>query len=174
MDKFADWLARGRRCLLGAMSTARRIREFRSRTGKSETEVAQLLGINIHWYYDLEMHDDELTSTLSLAQALELAAQLGVSLHDLLAVSVRPENAVMLQDLPKYVERHLVIDGITVDEFSDRIGWDLAPFLGEPVEVGSGLPIMFFQDLADGLGIPWPDVLPHSASRDSHGPRNET
>ena len=80
----------------------------------------------------------------------------------------------MLQDLPKYVERHLVIDGITVDEFSDRIGWDLAPFLGEPVEVGSGLPIMFFQDLADGLGIPWPDVLPHSASRDSHGPRNET
>jgi len=125
--------------------------------------MAHLLGINIHWYYDLERHDDELIATLSLAQALQLATQLGVSLHDMLEVSFRPEDAVMLQDLPKLIEGHLASDGITVDEFSDRIGWDLARFLAAPVEVGFGLPIMFFQDLADGLGIPWPDVLPVKA-----------
>ena len=53
---------------LARMNTASRIRLLRIKSGKSEIEMA--VGINLAWYCDLERYDDELTSTLTIAQAL--------------------------------------------------------------------------------------------------------
>ena len=141
--------------MLGGVGTAKRIQELRTRAGKSDVEMARILGMNIHWYYDLEFHDDELVSTLSLAQALRLAAQLAVSLHDLLEVTSQPADTVLLPELPLRIETFVRSEGISMDEFEDRIGWELASFLAMPVEVALERPVMFLQDLASGLGILW-------------------
>ena len=68
---------------LGRVGTAARVRALRIRAGLSRVEMAQLLGLNDAWVADLETRDGELASTLSLFKALELAALLGVPLHEL-------------------------------------------------------------------------------------------
>jgi transcriptional regulator with XRE-family HTH domain len=144
------------------MGTAARIRDLRARTGKTPVEMAGLLGVNIHWYDDLEQHDDELASTLTLGQAVRLAALLGATLHDLLAVSEERDEVISLQQLPERIASCLAREGISIEQFEDRIGWKLTPFLEHPVERGFELPLMFFQALAAGLGIRWLSLLPHT------------
>jgi len=123
--------------------------------------MAQLLGVNIHWYGDLEQHDDELASTLTLAQALRLASLLDVKLVDLLAVPGEPDEVISLEQLPERIADCISREGISVEQFEDRVGWELRRFLESPVESGPELPIMFFQALAEGLGVHLLSVLPH-------------
>lgn len=44
----------------------KRLKRAREAAGLDEHSVARLAGITSSWYYDLEAHDDELASTLSL------------------------------------------------------------------------------------------------------------
>ena len=143
------------------MGTAARIRELRIGLGKSEAEMAQLLGINIHWYGDLEQHDDELISTLSLSQAMRVALLLGVALHDLIAEGNRPSQVTALAQLPECIISHATREGISVEQFEDRVGWKLRQFLDSPVQAAAQLPLIFFQDLAAGLGVDWLSIVPN-------------
>src|SRR4051794_22858231 len=107
------------------MGTAALLRAYRLRAGKSASEVATALGINEAWYSDLEHHDDELASTLTLFQAMELASLLGVRLLDLMAQHDVPHASVSLMDLPALIEEHLARQQMSMDEFEEQVGWEL-------------------------------------------------
>jgi transcriptional regulator with XRE-family HTH domain len=142
------------------MGTAARIRSYRVRAGKSRHEVAGHLGLNDAWYNDLEHHDDELASTLTLFQGVELASFLGVRLRDLLAEGRSPDELIALTELPSRITAHLTQSGMSVEQFEEEVGWDLREFLQSPLKLAAESPIMFLQTLAEHLGIDWLSLVP--------------
>jgi transcriptional regulator with XRE-family HTH domain len=142
------------------MGTAARIRNYRVRAGKSRREVAEHLGLNDAWYDDLEHHDDELASTLTLFQGVELASFLGVRLRDLLAEGRSPDELIALTELPSRITAHLTQSGMSVEQFEEEVGWDLREFLQSPLKLAAESPIMFLQTLAEHLGIDWLSLVP--------------
>ena len=142
------------------MGIAARIRYHRVRAGKSPTDVATKLGLNDAWYHDLEHHDGELVSTLTLFQAIELAYALGTQLHSLLGELHTPEERVALTELPQRIRSHLASAGVTIEQFEEQVGWDLRDFLESPIRVAAESPIIFLQALAAPLGINWLSLVP--------------
>ena len=146
------------------MGTAAHLRYCRVRAGKSRHEVAQHLGINDAWYHDLEEQDDELASTLTVFQALELAFFLGVRLRDLLAEGRSPAEVIDLTELPSRITQRLAQSGIPIEQFEAEVGWDLREFLSSPIKVAAESPIAFLQALAKHLDLDWLSLVP-----DEHG-----
>ena len=142
------------------MGTAAQIRNYRVRAGKSPGEVAQHLGLNDAWYQDLERHDDELASTLTLFQAIELASVLGVRLHDLLGKEAPPDELIALIDLPSRITAHVARKGISIEQFEEEVGWELQDFLQSPIKVAAESPIIFLQAVAEHLRINWLSLIP--------------
>ena len=58
----------------------KRIKALREKAGLKFEAVAELVGINNSWYWDLEAYDDEVTDTLTLKQVMKLADTLYVEL----------------------------------------------------------------------------------------------
>jgi len=143
------------------MGAAAHIKTLRERSGKSDLEMAQLLGLNISWYCDLESHDDELVSTLSLSQATRFASLLGVKLYDLLGESPAPGSTIPISQLPERVRAATAQAEVSLEEFENRVGWKLGQFLDTPVQTAAERPVMFLQDLAAQLGLPWLSVIPN-------------
>jgi transcriptional regulator with XRE-family HTH domain len=155
------WRGGGTTLALVRMGIAERIRFCRVRAGKSAQQIAADLGVNDAWYCDLESHDDELASTLTLFQAQHLASLLGVRLQDLVAEGTAPSiRKLTLMDLPSMITELASSEGISMAEFENRVGWELQTFLQSPVKVAAESPIMFLQDLSAALGINWLSLLP--------------
>jgi transcriptional regulator with XRE-family HTH domain len=142
------------------MGTAENIRTHRVRAGKSAQQVAAQLGLNEAWYRDLEREDDELSSTLTLFQGLQLASLLSVRLRDLVTDNAPSSDRVALVDLPSIVRKHIARAGTSIEEFESTVGWDLQEFLESPIKVASELPIAFLRDLSGPLGINWLSLVP--------------
>lgn len=147
------------------MGTAARIRNYRVRAGKSAREVARHVGINDAWYGDLEHDDEQLTSSLTLFQAIELASALGVRLHMLLGEDAPPADAGRsLTDLPALIDAHLARNGLSIEKFERTVGWALRDFIDSPLQAAAETPISFLQALTAALGIDWLALVP-----DDHG-----
>jgi transcriptional regulator with XRE-family HTH domain len=146
------------------MGTAAQIRAFRIRAGKTRAEMAKSLGLNEAWYGDLEQRDEELASTLTLFQAIELASALGVRLRDLVPGSPAPGELIGLMELPDVIRARISRDGISIEQLEARIGWDLEEFLDSPLQVATELPIVFLQAIATHLDISWLAFVPEEDS----------
>ena len=142
------------------MGTAAQIRSYRVRAGKSAREVARHLGLNDAWYHDIEHHDDELASTLTLFQALELASVLGVRLRDLLSEDVFPEKSISLAELPSRINAHMASKGISIEQFEEEVGWDLHGVMESPIKAAAESPLIFLQALAEHLRVSWLALVP--------------
>jgi transcriptional regulator with XRE-family HTH domain len=142
------------------LGTAAQIRSYRVRAGKSSSEVAHQIGLNDAWYHDLEQNDDELASTLTLFQGIELASALGVRLHDLIGEAAAPRMAVPLMDLPSLVGAHLARAGMSMEAFEEQVGWDLQELMQAPLKAAAESPIMFLQAIAEQLGMNWLSLVP--------------
>jgi DNA-binding XRE family transcriptional regulator len=141
------------------MGTAAQIRALRIRAGKTRAEMAKTLGLNEAWYADLEQRDEELASTLTLFQAMELASALGVGLRDLVEGSPAAE-LIPLMELPDLIRARMSRDGLSIEELEDKIGWELKPFLDSPLQGAAEFPIVFLQAIAMYLGINWLALVP--------------
>jgi transcriptional regulator with XRE-family HTH domain len=142
------------------MGTAAQIRALRIRAGKTRAEMAKTLGLNEAWYADLEQRDEELASTLTLFQAMELASALGVSLRDLVPGSPEPDAHIPFMELPDRIRAQISRDGVSIEQFEDQVGWELVQFLDSPLQAATELPIVFFQAIATYLGIDWLALVP--------------
>jgi len=143
-----------------APGTAECIRAFRIKTGRSKDEMVERLGLNPAWYEDIEKNDDELASTLTLFQALDLAALLGVSLHELFPERDAPATRIELVALPALIETHVAAKGISIVQLEKQTRWPLADFMTAPVQTAAELPLAFFQSLASTLGFDWLSLIP--------------
>ena len=142
------------------MGTATQIRNYRVRAGKSASEVASQLGLNESWYYDLEHYDDELATTLTLFQSMELASILGVRLRDLVNTDTWTDPSISLTELPPLIEVHVAKVGISIEQFEEQVGWELRELMQSPFKAISESPIIFVQAVAHQLSINWLSLVP--------------
>ncbi|MDB5902834.1 MAG: hypothetical protein JWM26_1712 [Betaproteobacteria bacterium] len=142
------------------MGIADRTRSFRVRAGRSKLELAERLGLNAAWVDDLEHDDDALVSTLTFFQALDLAAVLGVGLHELVTDAPPPVERIPLVELPERIHDHITREGTSLESFEDQLGWALRDFLESPLTATAELPLEFLQALSAQLGIEWLALIP--------------
>lgn len=138
-----------------------RIKELREKAALTPDAVAERLGINISWYWDLESYDDEVTDTLTLNQVFILADVLKVTARDLLCEN--EEDAFLPECRPNElvlrIRNFLNSEGIDIKDLEDQVGWELVWFLDDPESV-FGQPAMFLQSLCNRLGINWIETIP--------------
>jgi hypothetical protein len=146
-----------------AAGIAARLRSQRIRAGKSLSEVAEQLRLNPAWLQDLERRDEELAATLTLFQAMELAALLGTDLRTLAGSEAPSGPPVAIIELPERIRAFLRCQRLTVAEFEARVGWEVAPFLKAPLQEVSELPLEFLQAVAAQIGIDWLILVPDEA-----------
>ncbi len=90
---------------------------------------------------------------------MALASFLGVSLPELMNVETT-DRSVPLLSAPGRIRSHLDNTKMSLEEFEQRIGWELGDFLVSPLSAAAERPILFLQVLAAHLGIAWPSLIP--------------
>ena len=131
------------------MNRLKRLREAR---GLDPHQLANEIGINSAWYYDLESGGEDWSEEISIQGLRKLARALDVSPSSLL----RTEDEV-LPTPPELVERlrkQLENLGVSSVAFSERIGWDVTPLFEDPRRVGE-LNAAGLKAICAELGLDW-------------------
>jgi transcriptional regulator with XRE-family HTH domain len=140
------------------IGTSERIQALRLKSGRTEQEVAQGLGLTIHSYSNLEQHDDELESAISIAQALKLANLLNTDLLTLLGETEVPVK-MPISRVRSALNAQLGNSGEAKELMEDTLNWDLGPFLEDSNEWRTVYTIDFVRHLATAIEIDWQVLL---------------
>lgn len=137
----------------------RLLREARERSGKTVDEMASLLGISRPSYYDLETYDDEIILVISLKQLVTLSHALGIDLVEFFSNGApRPAESVSLEALAESINEYLTANKLTVAEFEDAVGWEVANCLTDPSQF-LNFNVDGLKDVTRPLGLDWRAVL---------------
>jgi transcriptional regulator with XRE-family HTH domain len=142
----------------GEIGTAERIQALRVKSGRTEQELASELGLTIHSYSDLEQHDEELESAVSIAQALKLAKLLDTDLLTLLGETQIPVKMPIAR-VRSALNAQLGNSAEARELMEDSINWDLGPFLEGSGEWTTVYTIDFVRQLAIAIEIDWQVLL---------------
>ena len=140
------------------VGTAERIQALRVKSGRTEQKLASDLGLTIHSYCDLEQHDDELESAVSIAQALKLAKQLDTNLLTLLGETEIPVKMPIAR-VRAALNAQLGNSGEAKELMEDTLNWDLGPFLEGSEEWTTVYTIEFVRQLATAIEVDWQVLL---------------
>jgi transcriptional regulator with XRE-family HTH domain len=142
----------------GEISTAERIQALRAKSGRTDQELASELGLTIHSYSDLEQHDEELESAVSIAQALKLAKLLDTDLLALLGETEIPVKMPIAR-VRSALNAQLGNSAEAKELMEDTINWDLGPFLEGSDEWTTVYTIDFVRQLAIAIEVDWQVLL---------------
>jgi transcriptional regulator with XRE-family HTH domain len=142
----------------GEISTAERIQVLRLKSGRTERELASELGLTIHSYSDLELHDEELESAVSVAQALKLANLLNTDLLALLGETEIPVKMPIAR-VRSALNAQLGNSAEAKELMEDTLNWDLGPFLEGTDEWTTVYTIDFVRKLAVAIEVDWQVLL---------------
>jgi transcriptional regulator with XRE-family HTH domain len=140
------------------IGTAERIQTLRVKSGRTEQELATELGLTIHSYRDLEQHDEELESAVSMAQALKLAKLLDTDLLALLGETEIPVKMPIAR-VRSALNAQLGNSAEARELMEDTINWDLGPFLEGSDEWTTVYTIDFVRQLAIAIEVDWQVLL---------------
>jgi transcriptional regulator with XRE-family HTH domain len=140
------------------IGTAERIQTLRLKSGRTEQEMARELGLTVHSYSDLEHHDEEIESAVSLAQAIKLATLLGTDLLTLLGETEIPVRMPIARVRSALIAQ-LGSSGEAKELMEDTLNWDLGPFLEGSEQWTTVYTIEFVRQLATAIGIDWQVLL---------------
>jgi transcriptional regulator with XRE-family HTH domain len=142
----------------GELGTAERILALRLKSGRTELELASELGLTIHSYSDLEQHDGELESSVSIAQALKLAKLLHTDLLALLGETEIPVKMPIAR-VRSALNAQLGKSAEAKELMEDTLNWDLGPFLEGSDEWTTVYTIEFVRQLATAIEVDWQVLL---------------
>lgn len=140
---------------------ASRVREARERLGMTPSDMAARLDIKDSEYWDIEFHDDEAFTSFSVEQLARLTDILGVSLRALFfgadsnPSGERTSFALITQRLQALAAK----EGLSIDELSERVGWELEEILATPESLGE-LNVAGLRDVCMAVGVDWTTALP--------------
>jgi transcriptional regulator with XRE-family HTH domain len=140
------------------MGTAERIQALRLKSGRTEQQLAGELGLTIHSYCDLEQHDEEIESAVSIAQALKLANLLQTELLTLLGETEIPVKMPIAR-VRSALNAQLGNSAEAKEVMEDTINWDLGPFLEGSDEWTTVYTIDFVRQLAIAIEVDWQVLL---------------
>lgn len=138
--------------------TAERIQALRLKSGRTEQELASDLGLTIHSYSDLEQHDEELESAVSIAQALKLANLLHTDLLALLGETEIPVKMPIAR-VRSALNAQLGNSAEAKELMEDTLNWDLGPFLEGSDEWTTVYTLDFVRQLAIAIEVDWQVLL---------------
>jgi transcriptional regulator with XRE-family HTH domain len=142
----------------GEAGAAERIQGQRLKSGRTEQELAGELGLTINSYSDLEQHDEELESAISIAQALKLASLLHTDLLTLLGETEIPVRMPIAR-VRSALNAQLGKSAEAKELMEDTLNWDLGPFLEGLDEWTTVYTIDFVKQLAIAIEVDWQVLL---------------
>jgi transcriptional regulator with XRE-family HTH domain len=142
----------------GETGTAERIQVLRLKSGRTEQELASELGLTIHSYSNLEQHDEELESAVSIAQALKLANLLHTDLLALLGETEIPVKMPIAR-VRSALNAQLGNSAEAKELMEDTLNWDLGPFLEGSDEWTTVYTVDFVRQLAIAIEVDWQVLL---------------
>lgn len=100
------------------------IKKRRCDIGLTPSEVATRIKMSLSSYLDLETHDDDFRSSISVGQIIALS-----ELFDEPTLGLIGEKAsqptIGLSQLPSYIQSHIVSEKISVESLGDKVGYNL-------------------------------------------------
>jgi len=142
----------------GEVAIAERIQALRVKSGRTEQELATELGLTIQSYRDLEQHDEELESAVSIAQALKLANLLHTDLLTLLGETEIPVR-MSIARVRSALNAQLGKSAEAKEWMEDTLNWDLGPFLEGSDQWTTVYTIDFARRLAAAIEVDWQVLL---------------
>jgi len=142
----------------GEIGTAEHVRALRVKSGRTELELAKELGLTIQSYRDLEQHDEELESAVSIAQAIKLANLLHTDLLSLLGETEIPVKMPIAR-VRSALNAQLGNSAEAKELMEDTLNWDLGPFLEGADEWTTVYTIDFVRQLAIAIEVDWQVLL---------------
>ena len=141
--------------------TARRIRDARERLGRSPEEVSREVGMGLDAYEDIEAYDDEISTSISIGQLRSLANALDRRLDQLLGVapSDPADSEISIDALLDRVRAELAKRKESVEEFGDRIGWDISSAVEAPASAWVDWNLDCLRDVCRAVSCDWVSVL---------------
>ena len=139
---------------------ALRIRRAREALGLTPDDVASRWGEEPSMYWDLEFHDDEAFTVISVRELHRLASVLQTSVEHLV-FGEDPTPALptaRYDDVIAGLEARMVEDALSAEQLGDDIGWDLLPLLDDPDTLGD-LPIASVWSLCRVANVDWVSVI---------------
>lgn len=137
-----------------------RLRKAREAAGKIPYDLAQFVEHSVSWYWDLENCDWELQSNISIGQLSALCSDLGITPRDLFeSKRGEVESKVLPEELSARIKAYLNTTGISVAEFSDRVGYAMEPSLRNHSEI-LNWNVDWLRSVCNEIGINWLNALP--------------
>jgi transcriptional regulator with XRE-family HTH domain len=141
---------------------AARIKGIRESRGLSFDEVAKNVGLSWNEYFDLELHADEVLMCISLGQLAALGRVLGVAPSVLLTkeeTSDHPLARLSRSDLSARIQAFIDGAGISLSEFEEQVGWEIAQALYDSDEI-LDWNVDCLSDVCSAIGVNWLEALP--------------
>ena len=143
------------------MQPHERLQQIRCSLNKTPGEVAEQAAVSRAAYYDLESDPTEIFMCISLRDLQRICGCLGVDAFYLFTGNNRSESDVRydFESIAELIRQHLKRSGQTAMEFSDRVGWEIEPFLRH-VSTGWEWNVDWLRDVCLALGVRWKLALP--------------
>jgi len=140
------------------------LRQRRLAKHLDEAELAEELGISVHWYLDLERDSEELLSNLSLRSLFLLMRRLDIPVSELFpelryqSIKGEPRTPLGFKELHSILFAHIGANNLTLDRFGDQIGWGLESFLSD-AESAMDWNIDCLKAVCHPLELDWCEVI---------------
>ena len=140
------------------MSSASRFQQLRERAGLSHSEVADQMGLSSSCLWDIEDHEDELTSCYSPSDLRQFARVLGVRPVDFFGGNTS-ESPVSATELARLIEEQCRSSSMSLEQFEEVVGWRLSACIEPPQRLLEDMTIDGLQWLCRELDIDWHRVI---------------
>jgi hypothetical protein len=143
---------------------ARRFAAARQARRLTIEEVAVQWGHPPSKYWDLEFHDDEAFSVVSVGELVILGEILRVPVMQLLFGEDPPPEVprVTFSEVARRLHSVMRERAISADELGELAGWDLAEYLENPDKLAD-LPVFGLRRICEVAGVDWAAVLANVA-----------
>jgi transcriptional regulator with XRE-family HTH domain len=145
-------------------SVADRIRLARLQADLNDTETARLLGMTVNAYCDLELHNDEAFTVVSIKELVELGRILGVRPRVLLLgrEGEGGKQTVAFDDVTARLAKKVLESCLTAEQLGDIIGWDIKMLLRDPTSLWD-FSVEALYDICKAVDLDWVAALPDAA-----------
>jgi len=142
------------------MNPSERLQAARLKRGLSHEDVATRVGLSKEWYWDLEHDPAQLLGNVSLAHLQLLSDAVRVSPLELITGSNElGEEPVAFGNVIELLQLYRSSAGLSVDELSDEVGWELKDALVDANELWNFC-VDGLKDVCDRVELDWRRALP--------------
>ena len=112
-----------------------RLKRVRESTGRSDRDIAALLGVSLQEYYEWETFEGELTVAMSLAEVSKLSSALGICSRLIFDDGEPEASTLSAAQLSAKIKTYIYASGLSITEFENRVGFEIAPALRDSSEI---------------------------------------